>query len=147
MQWRRWDCENCAAVKFIYSVTKLRALQKPNHHNTRLTRRGPGLPGHQDSLAINRGSRVVHPHPSSHFTSYKIPPTVTNILLLDWKFWTSILFSQKIKISAHPIRLQFNLSQISLRLRAEILFFNPVNICHLNFFFFVSPPLIHQIST
>lgn len=44
-------------------VTELEALQKPNHHKTRLTRHGLGLPGHQDPLAIDHGSRVVHPYP------------------------------------------------------------------------------------
>lgn len=36
-------------------VTELGALQKPNHHKTRLTRHGLGLPGHQDPLAIDQG--------------------------------------------------------------------------------------------
>lgn len=44
-------------------VTELGALRKPDHHKTRLTRPGLGLPGHQDSLAIDPGSRVVHLRP------------------------------------------------------------------------------------
>lgn len=99
MQWRWWDRQNSAAVKFIYFCHRIGSPSEAQSPQDKVDKAWP------------RAARSPRPpqvtHPSSHFKSYKIPPIVTNIRLLDWKFWTSIFFSQK-KKSQH-IRSDSNL--------------------------------------